>query len=135
LTMHHCAGLGLDLQARRKLPLLERDFAALGTSLPIRQSAGLGVAIADQDQALGMLYVMEGSTLGGQVIARSLSRSLGLTETHGAAYFHSYGSAVVPRWQETQAALNAFQANGGSVQQMVVTAISAFADLESRLKH
>ena len=135
LTLRRCAGLGLDLQVRRKLPSLERDFAALGTSLPSRQSVGLGVAIADQDQALGMLYVMEGSTLGGQVIARCLSQSLGLTESHGVAYFHSYGSAVVPRWQETQAALNAFQAHGGSVQQMVATAILAFTDLESRLKH
>ena len=109
LTMQGCAGLGLDLEARRKLPLLERDFAALGIPLPTHRGEALGVAIAHQNQALGM--------------------------SHGAAYFNSYGSAVVTRWQETQAALNAFQANGGLVQPMVATAILAFTDLEARLKH
>ena len=42
------AGLGFDLAARRKLPLLERDLSALGVALPAwcHSSTGLGLPIA-----------------------------------------------------------------------------------------
>lgn len=41
--------------------------------------------------ALGMLYFMEGSRLGGIIIARNLEDCLGLGPDCGAAYFSSYG--------------------------------------------
>ncbi|TVM19708.1 hypothetical protein DPQ33_00270 [Oceanidesulfovibrio indonesiensis] len=41
--------------------------------------------------ALGMLYLMEGSRLGGIIIARNLEDCLGLGPDCGTAYFSSYG--------------------------------------------
>ncbi|HWI55760.1 MAG TPA: biliverdin-producing heme oxygenase, partial [Bacillota bacterium] len=56
-------------------------------------------------EALGTLYVIEGATLGGQFIARHLAARFGLTPANGAAFFHSYGLQVGPRWQQFRAFL------------------------------
>lgn len=53
---------------------------------------------------LGAAYVVEGSTLGGQVLSRHLATHLGLHDG-GGRYFRSYGSEVGPRWQEFRADL------------------------------
>jgi len=57
--------------------------------------------------ALGILYVIEGSTLGGQVIAKRIREKLNLTPDLGGHYFSSYGANVMPTWRETKAVLDA----------------------------
>ena len=54
---------------------------------------------------LGGCYVIEGSTLGGQVIARHLAAVLGLRAGQGDRYFRSYGGETAARWQEFRAEL------------------------------
>ncbi len=51
---------------------------------------------------VGRLYAIEGSTLGGQVIARQLQASLGVGPSSGARIFHGHGEATAARWQEFQ---------------------------------
>ncbi len=62
---------GVDLSRRRKTPLLESDLRALGVeaveSLPVCQDLPKLIDAAD---GFGCLYVLEGSTLGGQFISR-----------------------------------------------------------------
>jgi heme oxygenase len=48
---------------------------------------------------LGSMYVLEGSTLGGQVIARHLEARLGFREGHGYSYFVCYGTEAGERWR------------------------------------
>lgn len=48
----------------------------------------------------GSLYVMEGSALGGQVIARCVHARLGIDRRHGGAYFHGFGTRTGPMWRE-----------------------------------
>ena len=43
---------------------------------------------------------MEGSTLGGQLIARHLEMKLHLSEGKGDAYFHGHGAQTGPMWKE-----------------------------------
>ena len=50
--------------------------------------------------ALGAAYVVEGSTLGGQFVARHLEAALGLRAGSGYSYFLSYGAQVRERWRE-----------------------------------
>ena len=50
-------------------------------------------------EAMGSLYVLEGSTLGAQVISRRLERLLGLRDGYGYAFFRSYGREVSPMWR------------------------------------
>lgn len=88
------------LGPRRKLALLRADLLALGFS--DAQAAALSTPslppVPSRSAALGWLYVIEGSTLGGAVIARRAERQLGLTAATGCAYFRSYGDAVGAMW-------------------------------------
>ncbi|MFL6691575.1 MAG: biliverdin-producing heme oxygenase [Ramlibacter sp.] len=82
----------------RRLPLVHRDLAALGAS---RITAAVVLPSLDSGPAaLGSLYVLEGSALGGQFIAAQARRQLGLTPDNGAAYFSGCGAATMTRWRE-----------------------------------
>jgi heme oxygenase len=85
-----------DYESRRKLPALESDLAALGRT-PIRLETEF--SIPESVAALvGVLYTIEGSANGGQVIARLL-RELPF-ENLPMAFFSGYGSLSRQRWDE-----------------------------------
>jgi heme oxygenase len=58
--------------------------------------------------ALGVLYVLEGSTLGGQLILRDVEARLGIQITGATLFFGGRGTAVGPAWQTFKTALNTF---------------------------
>lgn len=91
-----------DLDQRRKTALLARDLAALGMSDDNLAAIPLCTALPALPgipQALGCLYVLEGATLGGQIIARQLHQRLGVTPAGGSAFFSSYGPQTGPMWR------------------------------------
>ena len=49
---------------------------------------------------LGAMYVMEGSTLGGQLSARHLEKTLGLAAGNGYSYFQGHGAETGRLWRE-----------------------------------
>ena len=63
---------GIDFAPRRKAPLIEQDLRILGVHQP-RLEGAQPLARTNLDFALGCLYVLEGATLGGQVISRHLA--------------------------------------------------------------
>ena len=93
---------GLELEQRRKAPLLAGDLASLGRALPLTRRlhpvAGMP-AMRSPGRALGCLYVLEGATLGGKVIEREVRRRLGLERDGGTSFFGAYGSQVGARWR------------------------------------
>ena len=97
--------IGLDPARRRKSPLLVSDLAAL--ELAPAQIAALPRCHELPDTrtlagALGCLYVLEGATLGGQLVRRHVAERLGLGPHSGCAFFAAYGDAVGPMWREYQ---------------------------------
>ena len=56
--------------------------------------------ILNTGQLIGLLYTIEGSTLGGQMISKNLSQIHNLTATQGARYFNGYGNNTVIFWDE-----------------------------------
>lgn len=89
------------LAPRRRLSLLEADLRHLGLSEPEidalpRPSA---IALAGSAEALGALYVLEGSTLGGKVIGRHVSALHGFDATAGCAYYSGHGEAAGAMWR------------------------------------
>jgi heme oxygenase len=82
---------------------------ALGLPLP---AVGEGFEPADLSAAIGGLYVLEGATLGGRVIARHLRRHLGdaLILEGGLLDFHGEGASVA--WKRFGSALDALEADG-----------------------
>lgn len=104
------ADAGLSLAPRHKVPMLEADLVRLGTdpsSLPLCAELPCAGTLAE---GLGVLYVLEGSTLGGQVIRRHLDCTLGVGPDNGGAFFGSYGARVGEMWSTFQLALSTFAA-------------------------
>lgn len=94
----------------RRAHLLVRDLEALG--LDAREIAALPACpqlppLGDAVEALGSLYVMEGSTLGGRVILKALERHLGLSAARGAAYFAGCGDEPAAQWRRFRTRLDA----------------------------
>ncbi|WP_165251918.1 biliverdin-producing heme oxygenase [Paludisphaera soli] len=102
--------IGIDPAERRKLPLLEADLRALGDDEAVAAPSAEAPLppLTDLPRALGAMYVLEGSTLGGRYITKSVGASLGLTPGRGCSYFASYGDRVGPMWRSFGAAVDAF---------------------------
>jgi len=65
---------------------------------PPQVSAALPV-INSYPTALGAMYVMEGSTLGGKIIAGMVQKQLQLQHGTGTSFFNSYGNEADKMWQ------------------------------------
>lgn len=90
---------------RRRAAFLAQDLAHLHLRTPAALAARGAQAVAalplgNLAQALGAMYVIEGSALGGQVIAPRLQHALGLSAGRGASYFNGYGEHSGPMWRQ-----------------------------------
>lgn len=87
---------------RSRLPHLRRDLSALGRTnaemARLPACAGAAELVQDAAGAVGSLYVMEGSTLGGQVIGRALADA-DWRPAGGLAYFNPYGGRTGEMWR------------------------------------
>lgn len=124
--------LGFDLAARLKTPLLASDlghFGIEGELLHALPSCASLPRLPDLSAALGCMYVLEGATLGSQIIARHLAASLLIGPASGAAFYSSYRGQVPTMWR----AFKVFAENhGAGHEDAVIAAASAtFAALEA----
>lgn len=94
-------GLGIDYAARRKSPLLAHDLRVLGVSHPPSTPAAQPFDRRGLNFALGCLYVVEGATLGGQLISRHLA-TLGIGSANGGRFFTGYGIRTGEMWKSFQ---------------------------------
>jgi heme oxygenase (biliverdin-IX-beta and delta-forming) len=85
--------------ARQRSPLLELDLAWFGVSEKDDRRPTLP-EMNNLPSLFGTMYVMEGSTLGGQLIARHVEAALHLSEGRGNSYFRGHGSQTGPLWKE-----------------------------------
>jgi heme oxygenase len=122
-------------QSRQRTSLLRKDLVALGMSnaaideLPLCDAARQ--CVADEDFAVGSIYVLEGSTLGGQIISRALANA-NWSPTQGLASFNPYGDGTGRMWREFRTF--AEQAGeGGDRQRMVAGAQQTFILLKGWL--
>lgn len=122
------ANSGIDLAERTKRGLLEADLEVLGTFEDVKALPALtDVPLLDTAaKAFGAMYVMEGATLGGQVITRHLNQHLGLTPENGGSFFNSYGHRVGPMWKDFGAAVTAFSEKTGADDEIVDAAKETF---------
>lgn len=88
---------GIDYPSRRRSPLIIRDLAALGASSPRTIELWTPRPVATIAEALGLLYVLEGSTLGGKVIRRRVLAEGGTM--HGLSFLDPYMEGSGERWQ------------------------------------
>ncbi|MET0334678.1 MAG: biliverdin-producing heme oxygenase [Rhizobacter sp.] len=80
------------------MPQADRATDSAADSAAERALADL--PLTDTASALGSMYVIEGSALGGQVITPMLQQHLGLTPEAGASYFHGHGARTGAMWRD-----------------------------------
>lgn len=90
------------LRQRSRRAFLAQDLRSLGVA-PLAAARGM-LPLRDSAAAWGSVYVLEGSALGGQVIARSLVHA-GFGPGGATAYFHGWGGATGRMWAEVRALL------------------------------
>lgn len=81
--------------------------------------------------ALGVCYLLEGSRLGGLLLARSMHQKFGFTPDKGLSYFASDGHDVLSIWQQFAKALTRFVDGGGDGLTIINTAMVGFARLNT----
>lgn len=87
---------------RERTELLKRDLLALGYALQATSELPTCIDLPDlyaAEHFAGCLYVLEGASLGGQVITRHLRERLELTDHGGTAFFTGDGAATAARWK------------------------------------
>jgi heme oxygenase len=121
--------VGLEWRERCKLPLLQRDLAALGHAEMLAMQATPHRVLPRLEtlpQLMGCLYVLEGATLGGKLICASLRRVLGIGPENGAAFFASYGEAVACQWQRFCVALEKSLPDVAARQEATLSGVATF---------
>jgi heme oxygenase len=117
----------LDWARRRRAGLFAEDLDGLGAD-PERSAVPDLRAVGVTEDALGRLYVLEGSTLGGTFIDRHLT---GLPSLSGARVraFSPYGRDTGAMWHAYRRAARDRVAAGGDAGRVVAAAQDAFAAL------
>jgi heme oxygenase (biliverdin-IX-beta and delta-forming) len=118
--------LGITLSERTRSALILDDLATLGWSESdmgsIRYCSDLP-AIPNLERALGCLYVLEGSTLGGSVICRAVKQRLGLSS--GYTFFAGYGERTSMMWNAFCDGLRVYSESNPQSGDGIVAAASA----------
>lgn len=139
---HVPARLAGLLPERRREPLLLRDLRFFGLDpLPTdmdaeRSSFALLLPGKDSPESeaafLGSMYVMEGSTLGGQYIARHVEETLGLAAGEGDAYFCGHGERTGAMWNAFREVLSAIPDEHSDT--VIAAAKATFAYVQEKLQ-
>jgi heme oxygenase len=121
-------GFGIDLAARRRSHLLRADLAWLGEP----DDAGLAplAPFASAAEALGALYVAEGSTLGGRQLARALDALLP-PGPDGRRFLLGHGDQHAAMWRSCCDAIERCGAVPAARAAMIDGAHETFAAFEA----
>jgi heme oxygenase (biliverdin-IX-beta and delta-forming) len=122
-----------DYAPRRKLPWLDTDIAHIPDVPEVASPPDELVELAQISEVgdlVGLLYAMEGSTLGGQIIARHLHDHIRLDARSGARFFAAYGPDTEARWQEFCAFAETIGDSDDQLARAQASAALAFMALE-----
>ena len=129
--------LGPALSPRRRAHLLQQDLGVLGLPDSVIAALPRCTALPRMDtsaRALGCMYVLEGSTLGGQIIGRELARRFAIDEFSGAAFFLGYGARGGEMWRAFCSTLRAQAFDPQQSSEAVEAAADTFSAFESWLR-
>ncbi|WP_031530703.1 biliverdin-producing heme oxygenase [Dyadobacter crusticola] len=123
-----------DKNNRYKSALIVKDLSRTGMSddqirdLPIHQFDCSGIS-----EAMGVMYVMEGSTLGGKIIYKHVHDKLGLDPESGAAYFWGYGDQTGTMWKAFVSVLAQYATRNNDSATIIESAKKTFTVINSWL--
>ena len=118
-----------------RLSLIEADIHAL-TGQGFKTLPDHGNVLADVKElhsigeVAGMLYVVEGSALGGEVLMKVLGRKVGVSAASGASFFAPHGNDPRPIWGNYVQLLAQLTSSGNAEDDMVRGAVTCFSALQ-----
>ncbi|OYU80776.1 MAG: heme oxygenase [Flavobacterium sp. BFFFF1] len=120
-----------DIDERRKTSWIVDDLSVLeyrkNPYSPVFKNPAVSVPFA-----LGMMYVVEGSVLGGRFILQNIQASLGFNE-EGARYFTGYGNKTGSYWKKFLKAFADYAIINNAEEEMVAGANFAFEQIYKHL--
>jgi heme oxygenase len=123
------SGERVPIGGRQKVWRLRADLRALGArdaSLDALPRCRCLPEVTTYARALGCLYVVEGATLGGSIVARALREHFGLGPNTGASFFHGYGVETGAMWRSFLAHLEASPASPAEVMGAALDTFRAY---------
>ena len=119
-------GLLPDLKGRRRLAMIEQDLADLGLAIPETGAARFTDETPfDLPQAMGWLYVVEGSNLGAAFLLKDAAK-LGLTEEFGARHLAGAPEGRGLHWRTFTAAVDEISLTVEEEERVIAGAEAAF---------
>ena len=97
-----------DIENRMRTASLRLDLRVLGNLFPETLPLAAIPPLGSLPQRLGCLYVLEGSTLGGQTITREVSRQLPYSPENGCSFFSSHGADIGGMWRRFREAMESY---------------------------
>ncbi|MGF7077701.1 biliverdin-producing heme oxygenase [Mucilaginibacter sp. UYCu711] len=122
-----------DYLLRRKSESLAKDIISLGGKVPDKAGVDNIPMIENYLQAFGALYVMEGSTLGGQIITQMLTKQLRLQDK-GLLFFSSYGEHLETMWATFKMTLNRQATSNAEAEIVILAADATFRQFKNWLE-
>lgn len=127
----------LNINDRKKALFIEEDLKALGIAFEkhtLLEEAFFRDTYSDVYLAAGALYVLEGSTLGGQIIVKHLHKAMtsGFVNT---AYFSGYQQRTGSMWKEFLQQLTALPQSTQQEQQITKGAVTTFKIIDGLLSN
>lgn len=119
-----------DLSERGKSAYIENDLKTLGVDKQgYQKPLSSGNNNFSAAFAMGIMYVIEGSTLGGRFILRNISEALGYGPDNGAQYFAGYGNATGSRWKNFLNILVQYEKESNYEKEIIDGAAFAFKEI------
>lgn len=119
------SGVFPDLEERKKMHLIENDLDFLNYKI-----TGSNAVFRDHDIsipfAIGIVYVVEGSSLGGRYILKNIETIPVLSNQNGVSYFAGYGNKTGSYWKGFLSALTEYQEKHNCEEEIIEGAVYAF---------
>ena len=126
------ATVDIDFDSRRRAHWLAEDIRHLGREPGAPRT--LARSIDSMEEAIGALYVLEGSTLGGQVILRQAIRLPGISPTRGARFFWGHAEKTSSLWMAFIDVLNLVDPAGVEAELIEEAALRTFDEFVAGLR-
>jgi heme oxygenase len=88
-----------DISERRQTSAILADLKTIGADSNELLVSELLPNLGNVSQAIGALYVLEGSTLGGRFISQMLMKQLNRSAEDGISFFSGYGANTDAKWK------------------------------------
>lgn len=127
---------GIAIKLRTRLELLRMDLVALGVAEPSTRIDGAWDERWGFPEAVGAMYVLEGSTMGGRFLAQRLLGIVGSDGMPAIRYFSAYEDQTMRMWGEYTHFLNRYAQDATLAERnrVLLAACSLFLTLEEILR-